>query len=95
MEGDAETWRDLRVGDRVRIVRMPYDSYAPGYTFFPETRRLYKKLIARQRALRVYEIDEWDSPWIRCRFRRKNGTWEHHFLAIRDDSWVKVKSRST
>jgi hypothetical protein len=41
----------------------------------------------------VYEIDEWGLPWIRCRFRRKDGSWEHHYLAIHDDSWVRVKPR--
>jgi hypothetical protein len=32
-------------------------------------------------------------PWIQCRFRRKNGGWEYHWLAINDDSWVRVKTR--
>jgi hypothetical protein len=54
-----EAWRELRVGDRVRIVRMPWDVDAPGYFFAPETRRLYKKLIARNRPVRVYQVDEY------------------------------------
>ncbi len=28
-----------------------------------------------------------------CRFRRKNGEWDYHFLAVNDDSWVRVKPR--
>lgn len=88
-----DEWRRLRVGDGIRIVRMPWDASAPGYFFAPETRRLYKKLIARGRPLRVYEIDEYGQPWIRCRFRRKDGRWEHHLLAIKDDNWVRVKHR--
>ncbi len=84
-------WRRLRVGDRIRIVRMPSDADTPGNTFLPETRRLYKKLIARGRSLRIYMIDEYGLPWVRCRFRRKNGSWEHHWLAVNDDSWVRVK----
>jgi hypothetical protein len=90
----AEDWRDLRVGDRVRIVRMPSDADAPGITFHAETRRLYKRLIARRRSVRVFEIDEWGLPWIRCRFRLKDGRWEYHWLAINDDSWIRVKCRS-
>ena len=89
-----EMWRDLRVGDRIRIVRLPSGVDRPGYVFHPCTRRLYKKLIARRRPLRVYEIDEWGLPWIACRFRKEDDTWEHHFLAVNDDSWVRVKSRS-
>jgi hypothetical protein len=89
----AESWHDLRIGDRIRIVRMPTDADTPGYTFPEQTRRLYKMLIARGRPLRVSRIDETELPWIECRFRRKNGLWEYHSLAIIDDSWVRVKSR--
>jgi hypothetical protein len=87
-------WRHLQENDRIRIVRMPSGSDAPGSLFSACTRRLYEKLIARRRAVRVYEIDEWGLPWIRCKFRRRNGSWEHHFLAVNDDSWVHAKRRT-
>jgi hypothetical protein len=86
-----EPWEDLRVGDRIRIVRMPSFADTPGAAFFPETRRLPKKLIARRRPVRVFQLDEYGLPWIRCRFRLRNGSWEHHWLAVNDDSWVRVK----
>jgi hypothetical protein len=86
-------YRDLRVDDRVRIVKLPWYADIPGYIFPDCTRRLYRKLIARGRALRVFEIDEYGFPWVRCRFRMKNGRWEHHWLMIDDDSWVRVKRR--
>jgi hypothetical protein len=89
-----EPWRDLRVGDRIRIVRMPYDAVTPGYTMMPETSRLFKKLIARRRPVRVFQIDEYGHPWIQCRFRRRDGTWESHWLAVNDDSWVRVRHRT-
>jgi hypothetical protein len=89
-----EGWRTLRVNDRIRIVRMPSGIDAPRYVLPACTRRLYEKLIARGRAVRVYDIDEWGLPWIRCKFRRRNGSWEHHFLAVNDDSWVRVKRRA-
>jgi hypothetical protein len=89
----TELWGNLEVGDRIRIVRLPSGVDAPGYNFSPETRRVYQRLIARRRSLRVYEVDGWGVPWIQCRFRRKNGQWEYHFLAINDDSWVRVKPR--
>ena len=89
----TDDWKQLKVGDRVRFVRMPWDADAPGYYFAPETRRLYKKLIARGRPARVYKIDEVGLPWIECRFRRKDGRWEYHWLAINDDSWVRVRKR--
>jgi hypothetical protein len=90
-----EPWRDLRVGDRIRIVRMPSKAALEGYVLPRDTRRLYKLLIARNRPLRIYEIDKrWRLPWVQCRFRMKNGKWEYHYLAVNDDSWVRVKSRS-
>jgi hypothetical protein len=88
-----ESWRQLRVGDRIRIIRMPYDAVTPGYAFLPETRRLYKKLIARGRSVRIFQIDEYGHPWIRCRFQKRNGSWEHHWLAVNDDSWERVRNR--
>ncbi len=72
---------------------MPSGVDEPGYTFHPDTRRLYKRLIARGYSQRIYEIDEWGLPLIDCRFRRADGTWEYHMLAVNDDSWVLVKSR--
>jgi hypothetical protein len=88
-----DNWRNLRVGDRIRIVRMASGVDALGYTFSKETRQLYDLLIARGRSVRVYRIDDDGLPWIRCRFRRKNGLWEHHWLAVNDDSWVRVQHR--
>jgi hypothetical protein len=92
----TEDWRRLRVGDRIRIVRMPSYAVLGGNNLHRDTRRLYRLLIARNRPLRVYEVDRrWRLPWIKCRFRMKNGRWEYHYLAVNDDSWVRVKSRKT
>lgn len=91
----AKAWSELRLGDRVRIVRMPGDANAPGWTFFPETRQLYTRLIARGRSVRVFRIDKRGLPWIRCRIRRRDGSWEHHSLAINDESWVRIRSRAS
>jgi len=87
-----ENWRKLRIGDRIRIVRMPSGVDEPGYTFHPDTRRLYKMLIARRRSARIFR---WKGgmPWIRCRFQRKDDRWEYHWLALTNDSWVRVKPR--
>jgi hypothetical protein len=87
-----EPWRQLRVGDRIRIVRLPSGVDTPGYRFHRDTRRLYNRLIARRRSLRICEI-AWGLPWIECRFKRKAGRWEYHYLAVNDDSWVRVKTR--
>jgi hypothetical protein len=90
----SESWRELRVGDRVRIVQLPSYANLPGRTFHSETRELYERLIARRRSLRIYEVDADGLPWINCRFKLDDGTWEHHYLALNDDSWERVKPRN-
>ncbi len=89
----TESWRDLRVGDRIRIVRLPTEWNRKGYYVPPSTRRLYLQLIRRRRSVRVNRIDESALPWIACKFRSKDGSWQHHFLAVNDDSWVRVRTR--
>jgi len=89
-----ERWRKLRVGDRIRIVRMPSETSMDGYKLPRDTRRLYKLLIARKKVLHIHEIDKrWKLPWVWCRLRQKNGRLEQHLLAVNDDSWEPVKSR--
>lgn len=85
---------DLGVGDRIRIIGIP-GAGVPGYYLHPDTKRVFKKLVARRRSVRIARIDEYGSPWYVCRFRKKNGQWEWHSLAVcgLDNNWVRVKSR--
>jgi hypothetical protein len=85
----TEPWRNLQIGDQVRIVRMPSGVDQPGYTFHPSTRRLYEGLIRTGKSFRIREIDQWGYPRIHIRVRRKNGEVEHHTLALCDDSWER------
>lgn len=90
----AEAWQELEVGDRIRLVAEPPEWRQPGYHVPTSTRRLVRRLIARRRPLRIYEVDEWGSPWVCCRFRRAAGDWEHHFLSITQGGWVRVRPRT-
>ena len=82
----------LRVGDRVRIVRLPPAWDNPQYHVPAPTRRLFRKLMDRGRPLRVREVDERGEAWVWCRFRGKNGRIEHHGITIDDGCWVRVKA---
>jgi hypothetical protein len=84
-----EPWRELRVGDRIRIVRLPGEDLL-GYTLHLETKDLYERLIAMRKVLRIYEIDKDGLPWIKCRVKADGGGWEYHYLAVNDDSWELV-----
>ena len=86
----SERWRDLRLGDRVRIMRLPSGVDQLGYTFAPSTRRLYERLIASGKTFSIREIDQWGYPRIHVVARRKRGPVVHHTLALSDDSWEKV-----
>jgi hypothetical protein len=86
----VEAWQELRVGDRIRPVTGPPEWGQPGYRLPPETAALWQLLVARRRPLRVYEVDEWGAPWVRCRVRRPDGGWDGHYLAITHSGWVKA-----
>jgi len=85
---------DLKVGDRIRIIKLPGEG-VPGYYLHPDTKRVFKKLVARGRSVRIARIDEYGSPWYNCRFRIKSGRWEYHDLAVcnLDNNWVRVTPR--
>jgi hypothetical protein len=81
----------LRVGDRIRIVRLPAEWDQPGYFVHRDTRAVFRLLIKRGRGSKVYEIDEWGNPWIHCRTRHRSGGTEHHSLGLYErDCWVRV-----
>ena len=84
-----EPWQNLRVGDRIRIVRMPYENN-PEYWLHDETKDVYAKLIALRRVLRIYEIDKTNLPWVKFRLTDDSGGYHYHFLAVNDDSWELV-----
>jgi hypothetical protein len=84
----------LKVGDRVRLVEYPPEFLRPGIYMHRDTVRVYKRLVARRRSLRVAWIDEDGGPWIECRFRRKNGKWEQHFLLLNHRGLARVKCRT-
>jgi hypothetical protein len=88
-----EDWQSLKVGDQIRIIRMPSAESMADYVLPANTRRFYKRLIALKKRLAVYEIDRDGRPWIQCALRRNDGGLDYHFLAVDDDSWVRVKIR--
>ena len=94
MHGRSMKPRDLKVGDRIRIIGIPGQG-VPGYFLHRDTRRVFNKLIARGRPVRIAWIDEYGAPWYACRFRLKNGRWERHYLGVYDldYNWIKVKPR--
>lgn len=58
-----EPWKSLRAGDRVRIVRMPDWSSAPGYSSPKETIALYWILVRERAILTIDNTDEYGKPW--------------------------------
>lgn len=87
----------LRVGDRIRIFDVAGRGKR-GFYLHPDTRRVYRVIMARGRAVRISEIDELGTPWYRVRIRGKDGRMHHHSLAVydSDENWRVVgKSRAT
>ena len=94
MATDPNLWHTLRAGDYIRFVEYPLEFLQPGYFVHPETEEVYKRLLKRKSPLRVYEIDEYGSPWIRFRFVRQNEKCEWHFLSVNHSGFVKIIPRA-
>ena len=85
---------ELKVGDWIRITGVP-GAGVLNYYIQKDTVRVYKKLVARNRPVRIRVIDEYGAPWYRCLFTKPNGKWEGHDLAVfdSDNNWMPVKRR--
>lgn len=88
--------KSLKIGDRVLITQVPVGVGKPNYHIDPDTLRVFKKLVKRKRSVIIREIDEYGQPWYKCRFKKLNGKFEWHSLAIAadDNNWIKVKNRT-
>lgn len=86
---------ELRIGDRIRIVRLP-GAGVKGYYLHRDTKRVFTKLIERGTSVRIARIEH-GNPWYDCRVRKNNGQWESHSLAVcdLDDNWVLVRRRGS
>jgi hypothetical protein len=85
-----DLWRELQVGNRIRLTEIPPEFLQEGYYVHRDTMRVYKRLLARRRALRIREIDQDGLPWIECRFRRNDGRWEWHWLALNHGGFIRL-----
>ena len=81
---ECEPWRDLRVGDRIRVVRMPTGSMQE------DTLALYRHLLEEGTVLTISRIGDPDLPWIEYMWNQEDGGDHHHYLAMICDSWERV-----
>jgi hypothetical protein len=85
--------RALKVGDRVRFVSLPDEWRAPGFTVQRDDTQFMKTMIRRSWPSRVFRIDEYGTPWIAARIRRK-GRVEYHMWGISEKTgWRLVCKR--
>lgn len=86
--------RPLKIGDRVRVVRLPPVWAMPGYRVPASTRRIYKWMIDRRRAVRIDRVDDWGA-WVRLVVRDARGRVRQHHVTLDDECWVRVRSRGS
>ena len=84
--------RPLKIGDRVRVVRLPPLSGTQGCHVPASTRRIYRLMIERRRAVRIDQVDEWGA-WVRLLVRDGRGRVYHHHVTLDDGCWVHVRPR--
>ena len=85
--------RRLRVGDRIRFVRMPVgDREQFEKTGDDFTVRVLQRLIDGAVVCTIARIDEYGLPWFDYAFVNDSGEDEDHALAVMDgDSWEKLE----
>lgn len=82
-----EPWKSLRAGDRVRIVRMPDWSSAPGHSLLQETIALYRLLVRKRAVLTIDNIDEYEKPWTTYFYVAENSSGNgYQILPMPDDT---------
>lgn len=85
-----ESWKDLRIGDQIQIVRMPSEFSDPAIFVQKETADFYQLLIDRKEILTVEQFCHDGFPWISYDEKLCNGEVTNHSLAVNDDSWELV-----
>lgn len=83
-----EAWRELKVGDQVRIVRLPAEMVTYSTELVKELEPVYRKLIDTGMALTIDQVDEYGTPWISWEEGEGEG-WISESLALNDDSWER------
>jgi hypothetical protein len=84
--------KTLKVGERVRLVRLPPVWAEPWHHVPWSTREAYRRLMARRRPLRVDLVDEFGA-WVRGRLRSRAGRIHEHLFVLDEGCWVRVMSR--
>jgi hypothetical protein len=86
-------WRELRVGDAVRMTKVPSCVWAtaPAMRDGPEgILRVYQRAVAKRSRLRVTFVDAHGFPWCEYSFVNKRGGREQHAMQIEDDSYERI-----
>jgi hypothetical protein len=96
----SERWRDLRPGDRVRLLRVPEadlqqrerelrdGTYEPGWTAVT-----LERILQQDPVVTIDRVDEYGAPWFDYELVAADGEIEYHAIAIvEDESWQPVES---
>ena len=85
--------KTLKVGDKVRFISVPKEWSDPKITVHRDDVKFMKAIIARGRPSRIYEVDEYGTPWVAMRLQGLSGL-EHHTWGIMEKTgWRKVVPR--
>jgi hypothetical protein len=89
----ADSWQKLRVGDRIRFIRVPPIYSNPDYRVSPETLSLYTLLVSTGDSIQIDDFTEYGAPVAGYVDRRDNDGPVFHGLVINADDdgcWERV-----
>lgn len=70
----------LKIGDKIKINRVAQLPFIDN-----DTIKIFEKLAARKRPVRISKIDKDGIPYYRCQFKKENGKFERCFMAVFDE----------
>lgn len=91
----GDSWRNLRVGNRVRLLRVPESDLRQrerelrnGAEMAGWTADTLERILALDPIVTIDEVDEYGAPWFHVELAAADGSTEYHALAItEDESW--------
>jgi hypothetical protein len=89
---DGNLWHDLKVGDRIQTVHLPFEFAEHEYTLHDETRNAYQNLIESKAILAISKIDDDAYPWVDFEIVNEHGQVEYHSLMLNHDGIQRVVS---
>ncbi len=85
--------KTLKVGDKIRFVSIPDEWSDPNVFVHKDDVKFMKAIISRGLPSRIYDVDEYGTPWVEMRLQGPDGLEQHTWSIMEKTGWKKVVRR--